>query len=240
MKPYLQETASSPDLIRYLQARLAEFRLIPADRKKALDHVSKYIMERQSSGEPTRLIFICTHNARRSQMAQIWAQAAAWFFGIRGIAAFSGGTEATAFDQRAVSAMVRAGFRVELQSEGANPVYLVHAGTKLSPVRAFSKVYHDPSNPQHGFCAVLTCSSADRECPVIPTADQRVLIPYEDPRSADGTDREAEVYDERCREICREMVWVFARAAGTGEAAGADEAAGAGEAAGRRSTTNST
>ena len=157
-------------------------------------------------------------------MARLWAQAAARFCGVPGVAAFSGGTQVTAFDPRAVSAMVRAGFRIERSSNDVNddnPLYRVYAGNEIPPIHASSKTYHDPSNPQRGFCAVLTCSSADRECPVIPSADRRVLVPYEDPKAADGTDREAEVYDERCREICREMVWLFARVAGTGNAADA-------------------
>ena len=218
MKPSRGETAIYPDLIRYLQARRAESSLIPPGRGQTLDSVSAYVAARVGSGEPARLTFICTHNSRRSQMVQIWAQTAARFFGIPEIAAFSGGVEVTAFDPRAVSAMVRAGFRAERRSEEANPVYLVQAGHELPPVRAFSKPYQDASNPKHGFCAVLTCSNADRDCPVIPNADRRVLLPYEDPKSADGTDREAEVYDERCRQVCREMVWLFARAAGTGKA----------------------
>ncbi|MYA78075.1 MAG: protein-tyrosine-phosphatase [Gemmatimonadetes bacterium] len=190
-----------------------------------------YVTARVGSGEPARLTFICTHNSRRSQMAQIWAYTAARFFGIQGVATYSGGTEATAFDPRAVSAMVRAGFRVERQSKEANPILLVHAGNEIPPVRAFSKAYHDPSNPQHGFCAVVTWSSADRECPVIPSADRRVFVPYEDPKTADGTDREAEVYDERCREICREMVWLFARAEGAAGTGGTDQADGTDQAA---------
>lgn len=234
MKQTPQDTSIYPALIRYLQARLTESRLIPEDRRQTLDRVSTFVTARVRSGEPARLTFICTQNARRSQMAQIWAHSAAWFFGLRGVAAYSGGTEATAFDPRAVSAMVRVGYRVKRQSQEANPVYLVHAGNEIPPVRAYSKAYLDPSNPQDGFCAVLTCSSADRECPVIPRADLRVLVPYVDPKSADGTDREAEVYDERCREICREMVWLFARAAGADMATGADNAAK------RKSTTKST
>ncbi|MXX04687.1 MAG: protein-tyrosine-phosphatase [Gemmatimonadetes bacterium] len=240
MKPSQKDTAIYPDLIRYLQARLEESSQIPDDRRQTLDRVSTYVAARVRSGEPALLTFICTHNARRSQMAQIWAHAAARFFSLRGVAAYSGGTEATAFDPRAVSAMVRAGFRVERHSKEVNPEYLVHAGSEIPPVSAFSKAYHDPSNPQHGFCAVLTCSSADRECPVIPRADRRVLVPYEDPKSSAGTDREAEVYDERCREICREMVWLFARAAGGDDVAVTVKAAGADKAAKRKSITKST
>ena len=207
-------TAFHPGLHRYLQARRTESSLIEADRGQTLERISAYIAERLRSGETARLTFICTHNSRRSQMTQIWAQAAAQFFGLSGIHAFSGGTHVTAFDPRAVSAMTRAGFRIEPNSSDDNednPVYLVHAGNALPPTRAFSKAYTDPSNPGHGFCAVLTCSSADGDCPVIAGADERVLLPYEDPKSSDGTDRETARYDAACREICREMVWLFAR-----------------------------
>ena len=220
MRPSPQDAVIYPNLGRYLKARLAESDRISKDREKVLERVSAYISDRLLSGEPARLTFICTHNARRSQMAQIWAQTAAWFFGIRGIAAFSGGTEVSAFDQRALNAIIRAGFLIDRGTPADNPVYTVYAGNGLTPIPAFSKTYLDPSNPQDGFCAVLTCSTADRECPVIPSADRRVLVPYEDPKSADGTEREAEVYDERCREICREMVWLFARVSEADKAAG--------------------
>ena len=40
-------------------------------------------------------------------------------------------------------------------------------------------------------------------------AAERIAITYEDPKAFDGTDREAEAYDERCRQIAREMLYVF-------------------------------
>ena len=224
MNPASDDTGFYPGLIRYFKARLAEFDLIPADRGRALEHISAYVAERVGKAQPARLTFICTHNSRRSQMAQIWAQTAAEFFAVPGVSAFSGGTEATAFDPRALSAMVRAGFRIDRGSPEDNPVYTVFAGNGLAPVRAFSKAFLDPFNPRNGFCAVLTCASADRDCPVITSADERVLLPYEDPKRHDGTDQEPARYDTTCREICREMGWVFARAA---RAAGMDRAAGA-------------
>ncbi len=212
MKPVSHDTAFYPDLDRYFKARLAESILIPTDRRAALEPVSAYIAERVGRGESVHLSFICTHNARRSQMAQIWAQTAAWFLGIPRISAFSGGTEVDAFAPQAVSAMERAGFRIDRHAEADNPVYVVRAGNELPPIRAFSKHLLDPANPGDRFCAVMTCSNADRGCPVIAGADKRVLLPFEDPGSSDGTDRETDVYDDRCREICREMGWLFERA----------------------------
>ena len=206
-----RDTVFYAALDRYFKESLAESGLIPPDRRKALEHISAYIAERVGNGGSARLTFICTHNARRSQMAQIWAQTAARFFGVQGVSAFSGGTEVGAFAPPAVSAMARAGFWIDRQFQADNLVYVVHAGNELPPIRAFSKTFEDPANPRDGFCAVMTCSSADRGCPVIPGANKRVLLPYEDPGSSDGTDRETAVYDERCREICREMGWLFAK-----------------------------
>jgi hypothetical protein len=40
-------------------------------------------------------------------------------------------------------------------------------------------------------------------------AEARIAIPYDDPKAADGTEGEARAYDERCRQIAREMLWVF-------------------------------
>ncbi len=209
--PAIHDAAFYPALDRYFKARLAESSLIPPDRREPLESISAYIAERVGNGESAHLTFICTHNARRSQMAQIWAQTAARFFRVPRVSAFSGGTEAGAFAPPAVSAIVRAGFRIEQCSKNDNPVYDVHPGNEIPPIRAFSKTFLDPANPGDGFCTVLTCSSADRDCPVISGADKRVLLPYEDPKSWDGTDRETAIYDERCREICREMGWLFAR-----------------------------
>lgn len=65
---------------------------------------------------------------------------------------------------------------------------------------------HQPPNPTTDFCAVMTCSSADAGCPLVLGASARVVIPYEDPKDSDGTDREAAVYAQRCRQLAREML----------------------------------
>ena len=56
------------------------------------------------------LTFICTHNSRRSHLAQVWAQAAAAHYKITGIRTHSGGTEATACNHRTIRALRRSRF----------------------------------------------------------------------------------------------------------------------------------
>src|SRR5690606_5396835 len=144
------------------------------------------------------LLFVCTHNSRRSHIAQILARAAALRAGLSDIATFSGGTEVTAFNPRAVSALRRAGFTIE-DGAGDNPRYRVAVAAGLAPEEGFSKRFDDPPNPRAGFVAIMTCSQADAACPFIPGAAARVAVPYDDPKDADGTADEASRYDARVR-----------------------------------------
>jgi arsenate reductase len=190
---------------------MEQFDQIPAERKKQLRKIALYVKTQLDIGSEVNLIYICTHNSRRSQISQIWGQTAAQYFDIEGVHTFSGGTEATAFNPRAVAAIQRAGFSVEKQTEGTNPHYLVRNGEATTPMTAFSKKYEDPFNPQDNFCAVMTCSDADKNCPTVEGATYRVAIPYDDPKAFDGTELESDKYDERCRQISREMLWLFSQ-----------------------------
>jgi arsenate reductase len=127
------------------------------------------------------------------------------------VATYSGGTEATAFNARAVAAMRRAGFSIS-EAEGKNPRYVVSLGEGLGEMTIFSKKFNDPANPQRGFAAIMVCSDADAACPFVPGADFRLAIPYEDPKKSDGTPDEAATYDERCRQIGREMLFALRHA----------------------------
>ncbi len=49
---------------------------ISRERQEVLQPLIKYIQAKVSAGEPVNLNFICTHNSRRSQFSQIWAQTA--------------------------------------------------------------------------------------------------------------------------------------------------------------------
>jgi arsenate reductase len=202
-----------PDLEAYVNARIGEFDRIPDDRKALLRSISGYVAGRVDASETARLTFICTHNSRRSHMSQIWAQAAAQVFGIGGVETYSGGTEATAFNPRAVAALRRAGFVIEPATDGDNPVYEVRFSEGIEPLQAFSKIYDQAPNPTEGFAAVMTCSSADAACPIVHGAAERIAIPFDDPKAFDDTQREAAAYDERCAQIAREMLFVFAEAA---------------------------
>jgi arsenate reductase len=203
MYPLLTEVKS------YVAARLDERGRIDELRRRQLLALSQYVEARLREGRTAELTFICTHNSRRSHMAQIWAQTSAEFFKLPGVRTYSGGTEVAAFHPSAVRAIAQAGFLVDEKGEGKNPVYLVRSGRNAEPMKCFSKLYNDPSNPAGDFCAVMTCAQAEEACPVVFGATQRISLPYEDPKRFDGTDLQEQKYAERCADIAREMLYAF-------------------------------
>jgi len=182
---------------------------ISEDRKSILSVLVNYIQQKKVNGEVINLNLICTHNSRRSQFAQLWAQTAAYYYGIE-VNSFSGGVEVTAFNERAIDSIKRAGFKVRAQGEG-NPRYTVSFSEDAQPLVMFSKLFDDASNPSTNFAAVMTCSHADENCPFIPGTEARIPLLYEDPKAFDGTSKEAEMYDERSLQIATELFYIFSK-----------------------------
>jgi arsenate reductase len=198
------------DLDKYLQDIETEFTDIPESRIKILQQLGDYTISVLKKDKQVQLVFICTHNSRRSQFGQIWALAAAQYYGIQNIETFSGGTASTAFNPRAVGAIERAGFQVKTGDVYKdNPHYKVSSSETLKELTMFSKKYDNDANPDQGFCAIMVCSDADEACPIVPGAENRISMPYDDPKTFDGTDEEKTKYDERCRQIAREMFYTF-------------------------------
>jgi len=193
-----------------LGERVNAFETIDKDRRADLATLADYIRERTTQSQPAKLIFICTHNSRRSHLSQIWAQVAAAYYGVEGVETFSGGTEATALNPRAVSALCRSGLKIVVEDPAAaNPRYRVFVSDEATPQVCFSKVYDGSPNPISGYCAVMTCSQADDACPLVMGCDLRIPIRYEDPKVADDTEFEARRYDERSAQICSEMLYMM-------------------------------
>lgn len=203
---------------------------ISADRKSELQSLANYVANSLKKDSVADVMFICTHNSRRSHFGQIWMAAAAHHLNVSGVNTFSAGTEATAFNPRAIAALERAGLIAEhipdpillqrLDSSNTqlkyvdainlnNKVMMISCGLRARPVFCFSKTIDHPLNPKVSFGAVMTCSSADAACPVVKGADFRVSIPYVDPKISDNKPEELLTYDERCLQIATEMLWVM-------------------------------
>lgn len=188
-----------------------EFDQIPLARKEILKQLINFVESKAKAGQKVYLNFICTHNSRRSHLSQIWAQTAAYYYNIPNVICFSGGTEATAFNPRAVKAMQQEGFSIVLKKDGDNPTYEVRFSETAEPVIAFSKKYDHPFNHNNDFAAVMTCSHADENCPLVLGASVRIALTYDDPKNFDDTPQEAAKYAERVNEIGREILFAFSQ-----------------------------
>lgn len=191
-------------------ALVRNFVEIPAERKLLLEKISSYIKGKAVNKETVNLVYVCTHNSRRSHLGQVWAAVAAAYFGVEKIKAFSGGTEATAFHPNAIKALMSAGFEVKKTSESKNPVYEVYF-SENSYTACFSKVYNDAENPAQNFAAIMTCSDADENCPFIPGCELRISTTYNDPKAFDNTVLQDEKYTERSNQIAMECLYVFSK-----------------------------
>lgn len=187
------------------------FNQIPDERKAILKELTDFVSQKSKTNQTVNLNFICTHNSRRSHISQVWAQTAAQYYGIRDVQCYSGGTEATAFNPRAVKAMKEAGFDIQVFKDGTNPVYRVKFSDQSSALTVFSKKYDDDFNPKKDFAAIMTCSHADENCPLVPGATKRIALTYNDPKDFDGTPQEAAKYSERVQEIGREILYAFSQ-----------------------------
>lgn len=198
------------NIAEYIQQRLSEVENISPERKNLLDHLVGYLQKKHSRAQASQLIYICTHNSRRSHFGQVWAQLAAEHFGFHRITTYSGGTEATRVHPNTIAAFERAGFEVTLTGTAENPqVELQYGGQQ--PLLCFSKEYHHALNPQKDFAAIMTCSEAEENCPFIPGAEFRLGTTYADPKTFDGTQDQEKAYDERCAQIATECLYVFSK-----------------------------
>lgn len=198
-----------PELSNVIKSYLGNFDQIPGERKKVLEKLAAFVHGKMKHGNRTDLIFICTHNSRRSHLSQVWAQTAAEFYNVKNVDTYSGGTEVTALNPRVVKALTSVGYRIERLNENANPVYEVRYSDDVEPMRLFSKTYDDETNPKEKFGAVMTCARADQNCPMVTGAETRIAITYEDPGAADNTLNEATAYAESVRQIGEEMLYAF-------------------------------
>lgn len=184
---------------------------IDADRKEVLEPLISFIQQKVDDRKEINLNFICTHNSRRSHLAQVWAQTAASLFAIPEVHCYSGGTETTALFPKVAEVLAKQGFSVFSIAETTNSVYAVKYDDNSLPVIGFSKKYDSPFNPVSDFAAIMTCSQADDGCPFIPGAEKRIPITFEDPKISDNTPEQSAIYTERSLQIAEEMLYVFSK-----------------------------
>ena len=121
-------------------------------------------MSASSTPNKTRILFLCTGNSCRSQIAEGWAR----HLGGAGIEALSAGIEAHGKNPRAIRVMDEAGVDISAQeSTRVTPQMLAQADL-----------------------VVTVCGHADEHCPVLPPGTRKLHWPLSDPAKATGSETE--------------------------------------------------
>ncbi len=128
----------------------------------------------------TRVLFLCTHNSARSQMAEGFLRAMA---GDR-FEAGSAGTEKTSVNPLAIRAMAERGIDL-----GGHT----------------SKVYSDLAPPSWDYL-ITVCDDANERCPWVPGSVKRLHWSFRDPSRATGTEEERLAVFRRVRDQIQERL----------------------------------
>lgn len=185
--------------------------LISDERREILKPLIEFIQTKVSANQEIRINFICTHNSRRSHLAQVWSQALAHHFNIKNIFCYSGGTESTALFPMVAEILQKSGFEIKRLSEDNNPIYSIKYADNQHPIIGFSKKLDDDFNPKSKYVAVMTCDSANEACPYVPGAEKRIALTFKDPKVYDDTPQQAKKYNERSLQIATELFYVFSK-----------------------------
>jgi arsenate reductase (thioredoxin) len=141
-----------------------------------------------TTNEPARVLFVCTHNSARSQMAE--GMVRAW--GGDRFEASSAGTEASQVRPEAIEVMREIGIDIS-----------GHRSKSITPFigEAFSWI-------------ITVCDDAKETCPVVPGAEQQAHWSIDDPSVVEGSAEERLEAFRTARDIIRDRVHIFLLAAG--------------------------
>lgn len=191
----------------YCEKRCKEFDQISDERKSTLAKIAAYVKYKEN--DPINLLFVCTHNSRRSMFGQIWSKVASRYFGFENVETYSGGTEVTAFHGNIELALLYIGFNMTVEGDNENAIHNLIFDKSTNASVCYSKLIDDSVNPSENFGAIMTCNHADQNCPFVLGSELRVSLPYTDPKSSDGTDKQMETYLKTSKEIATEMLYLF-------------------------------
>ena len=200
-----------PILHEYAKELYPEYKEIPEERRFRLEAVADFILQNKSYHRLSEIIFIGTNQSTRSQMAQAWAYAAAYYYGLDDVKFFSGGLKPERISENTIEALERAGFIVYRIKEGGQNYYQVKYSFKVNPILLYPKEVDDRNNPPSEFMAVMVCPNAAQNLSVVKGTYNRLELTYYDPSGYDGLEEEKEEYDKICHQIALEMFYLFSR-----------------------------
>lgn len=200
-----------PILKNYIKDLYKEFRYIPEERRYRLNEIANYVRTQKEKNQAASLLFISTDQTAIGHMAQVWAETAAFYYGLKHVRTYSGGLTPKAVSEDMIAALERTGFIVYKTDLSGGAVYKIKYSYNLKPIIIFPKKVGHVKNPYEDFMAIFVEPNADANLPEADGSSRRLSIYYEDPEGYKGTPEEEKIYDERCRQMALEMFYVFSQ-----------------------------
>lgn len=132
------------------------------------------------TSDPVRILFICTGNSCRSQMAEGFARN----MGGEQVEVQSAGIEPHGKNPRAISAMAEVGIDISDQESTLLTVEMLEWADLV----------------------ITVCGHADEMCPALPPGTRKLHWPLEDPAKATGTEEEITAEFRKIRDEIRERI----------------------------------
>ena len=130
-----------------------------------------------------RVLFLCTGNSCRSQMAEGWLK----HLGGDRFEVFSAGIVAHGKNPRAIAVMREAGIDISMQASEALDTEILNTLDLL----------------------VTVCGNADKTCPSVPVNCEKQHWPFDDPAQASGTKDEMMAEFRRVRDQIKSRIEAF-------------------------------
>ncbi|HRP02976.1 MAG TPA: hypothetical protein PLE30_10060 [Candidatus Kapabacteria bacterium] len=187
-----------------------DFGKIDINRKiKLMEHASLLTKEFKKHGT-LNLNFICTHNSRRSILAQMICIGILRQIQLRKIFCYSSGLEASTVSNLAMEALKEIGFGVkEVRDEEDKFVKYKVEYNERTEVSIFSKLHTDEYVPKENVIAIMLCSDAEKNCPVLQNVLHQISLNYADPAEYDDDEDALQKYIDKCYEIGNELYFTF-------------------------------
>ncbi|OGO41115.1 MAG: protein tyrosine phosphatase [Chloroflexi bacterium RBG_19FT_COMBO_56_12] len=133
-----------------------------------------------------RVLFLCTGNTARSQMAEAWLK----FYATERFEVYSAGLEPSVVNPLTIQVMQE-------------------AGVDMSEAR--SKNLTEFIGKLHFGYMITVCSNAEAKCPIFPGVGVRLHWPFDDPAAVAGTDEEKLAAFRRVRDEIEQKVksWLY-------------------------------
>ena len=164
------------------------------NKKNQLDEI---VIKIQKSLSTTKnIVFLCTHNSRRSQLCQVWGSILSKIYNIN-LRFYSAGTEKTEVHKTVFYCFSNLGVEVK-----ENKIIYGDLSLSLS-----SKVLEDIHSDN--FISIMTCSDAEKSCPSDSRSIKNINMIYQDPKIYDDTLEEKEKYLETSKLIAEELNYIL-------------------------------